>query len=443
MTSKWPIARIADCAASEPYSTQIGPFGDKIKATSYVAKGAPVLRGTNLSRHARFHDTDFVYVREELVSTEFAKFICEAGDVILCHKGTLGEIGIIPRQNKYSKYVMGNSMMKVRCNLDILEPLYLYYWLSSKDGQDYLFSRVSQVGVPQIQTPLTTLRQAEFPLPPLIEQKRIASILGSLDDKIELNSKMNETLEQMTKALFKSWFVDFDPVRAKAAGRKPAGMDKATADLFPDSLVDSELGKIPKGWKAASLSHGFQILSGGTPKTSEEGYWNGGIPWYSVKDAPVDSDIWVLSTEKTVTQEGVDNSAAQILPARTTIISARGTVGKLALTGLPMAMNQSCFGLRGKNGISDLTAYFIAQDATIRLLQNTHGTVFDTINRQTFEGVKWQFPPAELSAAFEKQADLLLSKIKTNLEESRTLSALRDTLLPRLLCGDPHLEPID
>lgn len=108
-----------------------------------------------------------------------------------------------------------------------------------------------------------------------------------------------------------------------------------------------------------------------------------------------------------------------------------------------MAMNQSCFGLRGKNGVSDLTAYFIAQDATIRLLQNTHGTVFDTINRQTFEGVEWQFPPAEISAAFEKQADLLLSKIKTNLEESRTLSALRETLLPRLLCGDPHLKPID
>jgi type I restriction enzyme, S subunit len=317
------------------------------------------------------------------------------------------------------------------------DPLFAYYFLKTID-----FTRFNS-GSAQPSLNRNFIYPIPVRIPPLAEQKRIAGILGALDDKIELNRKMNETLEQMAKALFRSWFVDFDPVHAKAAGRQPAGMDKATADLFPDSLVDSELGKIPKGWIAAPLSHGFEILSGGTPRTSEEGYWNGGIPWYSVKDAPADSDIWVLGTEKTVTQEGVDNSAAQILPARTTIISARGTVGKLALTGLPMAMNQSCFGLRGKNGISDLTAYFIAQDATVRLLQNTHGTVFDTINRQTFEGVKWQFPPGELSVAFEKQADQLLSKIKTNLEESRTLSALRDTLLPRLLCGDTHLKPND
>ena len=152
----------------------------------------------------------------------------------------------MPSKRKYGRYIMGNSMMRVRCNPAKLLPEYLYYWLSSSDGQHYLFSRISQVGVPQIQTPLTTLRQAALPVPPLPEQHAIAHILGTLEDKIELNRRMSETLEAITRAIFGSWFVNFDPVRCKAEARNP-GVPKAIADLFPDRIVESELGEIPKG----------------------------------------------------------------------------------------------------------------------------------------------------------------------------------------------------
>src|SRR5437016_2969638 len=157
--SDWPIRTISECASGEPYSTQIGPFGEKIRAENYTATGAPVLRGTNVNPEGRFHDDDFVFIDPELAESEFNKFVCEADDVILCHKGTLGKIGIVPKQSRYKRYIMGNSMMKVRCDPSKLDPLYLYYWLCSRDGQHYLFSRVSQVGVPQIQRPLTTLRE--------------------------------------------------------------------------------------------------------------------------------------------------------------------------------------------------------------------------------------------------------------------------------------------
>src|SRR5690606_27907408 len=153
---------------------------------------------------------------------------------------------------------MGNSMMKVRCDRRKLEPSFLYYWFTSRDGQDYLFSRVSQVGVPQIQRPLTTLREATLPLPPVAQQRAIGHILGTLDDKIELNRRMSETLEAMARALFKSWFVDFDPVRAKAEGRDP-GLPKPLADLFPARLVDSELGEIPEGWEVGPLGKFFAV----------------------------------------------------------------------------------------------------------------------------------------------------------------------------------------
>lgn len=433
MATKWPIRSIAECASAEPYATQIGPFGKALMADEYVNVGVPVLRGVNVNR-GRFHDDDFVFV-DEATADRLRKFESHPGDVLLVHKGTLGQIGLMPRCRRYSRYIMGNSMMKVRCDPAKLLPEYLYYWLSSADGQHYLFSRISQVGVPQIQTPLTTLRQAALPVPPLSEQRAITEVLSALDDKIELNRRMNETLETMARALFRSWFVDFDPVRAKMEGREP-GLPKALADLFPDDVVDSELGEIPKGWEVQSFADTVDILGGGTPKTSVAEYWNGDIPWFSVVDAPSDSNVWVIDTEKKVTPKGIENSAARLLPVGTTIISARGTVGRIALVGVPMAMNQSCYGLRGIAGSQGLFNYFATQQLVSTLQQRAHGSVFDTITRDTLEGVRVSVPPVQILHAFEAHISPSLDRIHASVVESRALVALRDTLLPKLVSGE-------
>lgn len=311
---------------------------------------------------------------------------------------------------------------------------YLFYLLGSLELQR------TAIGSAQ---PLMTqggLKVVRTKAPPLAEQKAIAAVLGALDDKIELNRRMNATLEAMARALFQSWFVDFDPVRAKLDGRPPAALDPATAALFPEHLEDSALGSIPKGWEVCSLANKIELLSGGTPKTSEPDYWDGEIPWYSVKDAPSETDVWVIQTEKQVTKLGIENSAAQVLPEGTTIISARGTVGKLALVGTPMAMNQSCYGVRGVKGYADYFTYFALRQATADLQQRTHGTVFDTITRQTFETLDCIFPPATLTQAFDRAVAWLLAQIRTNLHQSRTLATLRDTLLPKLLSGELSVE---
>jgi type I restriction enzyme S subunit len=283
---------------------------------------------------------------------------------------------------------------------------------------------------------LETLGRLRFPLPPLPEQKRIAHILGTLDDKIELNRRMNATLEGISRAIFKSWFVDFDPVRQKAAGKQPVGMDAQKAAIFPESFEDSEIGEVPCGWGICPLSECVEILSGGTPSTSNPEYWGGPIPWFSVKDAPSDCDVWVLWTEKSVTQAGIDNSATQELPAGTTIVSARGTVGRLALVGVPMAMNQSCYGVRGIDGQNDLFIYYLLRESVAELQQRTHGTVFDTITRDTFASLSVVAVPKTVAGAFGEAAAPLLETVKRNLLQSRTLAALRDTLLPKLLSGE-------
>ena len=311
----------------------------------------------------------------------------------------------------------------------------------------------------------TVLSSIPVEIPGPAEQRAIAHILGTLDDKIELNRRMNQTLEEMARALFKSWFVNFDPVRAKAALNRHAlhanepetvaasdaqgshwtvdrarayldSMDPQNVDLFPDRLVDSELGEIPEGWKVGALDDTIELLSGGTPRTSSAGYWGGDIPWYTAKDAPRPSDVFVLETERTITETGIENSAARLLPEETTIITARGTVGRLACLGIPMAMNQTCYGIRGANGYPNFFTYWCVRTAVDELQQRTHGTIFDTITRQTFTFVETVLPPAEHAIVFEATVKPLMRRILGSLHDSRGLAAQRDALLPRLMTGE-------
>lgn len=272
-------------------------------------------------------------------------------------------------------------------------------------------------------------------VPTLPEQKAIAHILGTLDDKIELNRQMNETLEAMARAMFKSWFVDFDPVRAKAEGRDP-GLPPEIANLFPNSFEDSELDPIPKGWTVEPLSSIINIIGGGTPKTNVPEYWNGDIPWFSVVDAPKDSDIFVVDTANHITQLGLENSSTKILREGITIISARGTVGKCAVVGHPMAMNQSCYGIEGKENRGDFFIYFTIRNQIADLQRSGHGSVFNTITRETFSSIQVAGSTIELTQAFDEIVRTSMLKMKYNLKESHSLAAVRDALLPKLLSGE-------
>jgi type I restriction enzyme S subunit len=229
--------------------------------------------------------------------------------------------------------------------------------------------------------------------------------------------------------------VDFDPVRAKAEGR-PTGLPAEISDLFPDSFEDSELGEIPSGWQCCPFTQLVDVISGGTPKTSVDEYWNGSILWFSVVDAPSGADCWVIQTEKSITHLGLDNCSSKLLPIGTTIISARGTLGKVCLTGQDMAMNQSCYGLRSIAANGEFFCFYLTKSLVEILEARAHGSVFSTITRDTLDGVSTISPPLEVIQSFNSIAGALLGKIKKNLEESRILGNQRDTLLPKLISGE-------
>ena len=349
-------------------------------------------------------------------------------DVLLSMIGTVGEVCVVRIPNP--DFAIKNVGLLKTANKS--KAFWLYYFLRSKSAQQEIYEKLR--GSTQQYLPLGEIRSFPIAVPSDAERDAILDVLISLDDKIELNRQMNATLEATARALFKSWFVDFDPVRAKMEGRAPDGLSADIAALFPDTLVDSSFGEIPKGWEEKPMDQMIELIGGGTPKTSNPEYWDGDIPWFSVADTPSDTDVFVLDTEKHISKLGAENSSTKILPVGTTIVTARGTVGKLALVGAPMAMNQSCYGIRGINGDAYWT-YFLCRRAVGDLQQRTHGSVFDTITRSTFSSIQVVSPSTTLIEAFDKTVAPILSKIRANLINNKSLVEIRDSLLPKLISG--------
>ena len=278
-------------------------------------------------------------------------------------------------------------------------------------------------------------------LSPLDDQRAIAGVLGALDDKIEQNRRTARALERLARAIFRAWFVDFEPVKAKAAGAASfPSLPQPVFDALPTRFVDSEIGPVPERWEVKALSSVCTLVGGGTPKRSESAYWGGNVPWYSVKDAPSDGEIWVINTSERITDHGLANCAARIVPKGCTIISARGTVGKLAMAGTAMSFNQSCYGLLPGDGKSFGYLHLLLQAAVAQLQQRTHGSVFDTITRATFDGLIVAKPKGDVVSAFEVVVAPLLDVVLASLQESSTLAEMRDYLLPKLLSGQVRVE---
>ena len=238
----------------------MGPFGSSIKTDTFVSEGVPIINGQHL-RGFRIDDAPGFSFISEGHAERLSNANVVRGDIVLTHRGNIGQVAYVPENSLYERYVASQSQFYVRCDRSRVLPEYLVLYLRSPNGQHQLLANASQVGVPSIAQPVTYLRTIEFPLPPLEEQRAIARVLGALDDRIELNRRMSETLEEMARALFRSWFVDFDPVRAKAEGR-PSGLPPDLDALFPASFEASELGEIPAGWEVRSLDEVATFTNG-------------------------------------------------------------------------------------------------------------------------------------------------------------------------------------
>lgn len=260
----------------------------------------------------------------------------------------------------------------------------------------------------------TVMKNFEVEVPEIEEQRAIAKILSSLDDKIEMNNYINKNLEVQAQAIFKNWFVDFEP--------------------FQNSeFADSELGRIPQGWQVESFTKYVSIHGGGTPKTQKPEYWNGKIPFFTPKD--VSSSYFVFNTEKSITETGLSKCNSKLYNKGTIFVTARGTVGKVSLAGRNMAMNQSCYALE-----SEQYGQYFAHQLTIfmleRLSPKASGAVFDALVTRDFDAELVLFPPIPLAHEYNRIVSPIYTQILSNIEQNQILLTIRDTLLPKLMGGE-------
>lgn len=406
------------------------------KSSDFVPSGIPFIMASDLKNgKVDLEGCSFI---SEKQARGLAKGFSKSGDVLISHKATIGRTAIV-QENDYPFIMLTPQVTYYRVKDESrLNRRFLKYYFDSRVFKD-VFEAWAGAGSTRAYLGITAQKKLPILVPPINIQNDIASLVGPLDDKIEINRCMNQTLEAMARSIFKDWFVDFGPARTKLAEQEPY-LHTDIWSLFPNSVGRDG---VPDGWEQEPLSSFVEIIGGGTPKTSEESYWGGSIPWFSVVDTPPPGSIFVASTEKVITERGLSESAARLVPEGTTIISARGTVGNLAMAAVPMTFNQSCYGLRGRGPVGTCFTFLAAQHMVDRLRLMAHGSVFSTITKQTFDSLKLAMPPEKLLVAFEGVIQPLFAKIKANVLETQTLISMRDLLLPKLMSGELRVRSVE
>ncbi|MBG6311004.1 restriction endonuclease subunit S [Pseudomonas aeruginosa] len=449
MSSEWRVTKIEEIAA--PFSTALatGPFGSAISSKYFVDSGVPVIRGANLSADAstRLIDADLAFVSQEKAS-EFQRSVATRGDLVFTCWGTINQVGLIDARSKFESYIVSNKQMKLTVDPVKADHRFIYYVFSGPVKQSEILDNGIGSSVPGFN--LGQLRRHEVLLPPLEEQKRIADFLETLDDRIVLLRETNVTLEAVAQALFKSWFVDFDPVRAKAEGRQPEGMDAATAALFPNSFEESELGLVPRGWKAEIAEQWLSALeTGRRPKGGVSGILDG-VPSIGAESI-VRIGEFDYSKTKYVSAEFFEKMKAGALQSHDVLLYKDGGKPGVFLPRVSMfgegfpfrvcGINEHVFRVRLKYPFSQTFLYYwLWSDSVMHELKHRGGkAAIPGINQSDVKELKLLVPSEQTLNRFDEITKPLISKIFENSKKAQVLTQLRDSLLPRLISGQLRL----
>ena len=413
MAGEWPTltlrranVTLIDCDHRTPPASEAG--------YPYVA--IPQLRGgrVDLSDVRRIKPEHFVeWTRKAKPS---------ANDVILSRRCNPGETAVVPPNLELA---LGQNLVLLRADGTTVYPPFLRWLVRGPEWWDQI-NKFLNVGAVFDSLRCADVPNFELRIPPLPEQRAIAHILGTLDDKIELNRRMNETLEAMARALFKSWFVDFDPVRAKAEGRDP-DVPEPIADLFPNSFEDSELGKIPKGWEVGSVDGAFDLTMGQSPPGKTYNDAGVGLPFYQ---GCTDFGL------RFPTRRIYCTAPTRLGKAGDTLVSVRAPVGDINMATEDCAIGRGVAAVRHKTGSRSYTYQFMQAIEEVFERFEAEGTVFGSIGKKDFHAIACVNPPRELVLGYEARVSPFDDRFEVNERESRTLAVLRDTLLPKLISGE-------
>ena len=413
--NQWPRVKIAElCELIVDCVNKTAPSVDY--ETPYKMIRTPNSKG------GRINLTGCRYVEKETFKKWTRRATVDKGDVLLTREAPMGEVGYVDFTDTV---FLGQRIMQYRANPQKLDSAFLLYSFLSPDLQ-YQFRRHDSTGsiVSHIRVP--DCSEFEISLPSLDEQRKIASTLRNIDEKIALNSHINTELEAMAKTLYDYWFVQFDFPDANGKPYKTSG-----GKMEYNTTLKRE---IPAGWRASNILSLANLLGGGTPTKTKPEYWNGSIPFFTPTDS--DKNIYSLNTQDSITDLGLKNSSTRLFEKNTIFITARGSVGRLALNAVPMAMNQSCYALKAKQGVSFAFLYFLTKELIHHLEVKATGSVFNSIISNDIEYTYLALPEDnDLIDKYAKKTELAFAKIELLTKENQHLIALRDWLLPLLMNG--------
>ena len=387
----------------------MGPFGSNIKVSCFVDSGVPVLNGSNLEGFS-LSDKAFRFVTKEKADS-LNKANAHRGDIVITHRGTLGQIVFIPQDSRYDRYVISQSQFRVRCNDKVL-PEYLVYYFHTPIGQHKLLSNASQVGVPALARPSSTFQQIEVELPELSIQKRVVEIITTIQKKIENNQELNDNLQQQAAALFESWFVNYDPW---------------------DGVQPSE-------WENAPLGSFVEIKRGGSPRPIQDFLSDSGLRWLKISDVTSLSSPFVLEIKEHIKEEGLRKTV--FLHAGELVLSNSATPGIPKILDVDTCIHDGWLYFP-KSELSKYYLYLFFKHIRKELVALGNGSVFTNLKTDILKA----FPATKADESTLKEFDALVTPLFDAMlnadRENFKLAAMRDALLPKLMSSEIDVSEVE
>lgn len=389
----WRNFRIADLQAPVPYALNGGPFGSKLVSSMYVEKGVPVIRGINLPNHSRFSFDGLAYVTEERANELHAN-IARPGDVVFTQRGTLGQVGLIPTNAPFTRFVVSQSQMKLTVDTNKADATFIYYLFRSPDTVGRLRSLASSSGVPHIN--LETLREFEVSLPPPDTQRRIAAILSTYDDLVENNVRRIDILQEIARRLYEEWFVHF-----RFPGHEGAG------------FVETKIGRVPGHWSVSPLQEALVLQRGFDLPTS--------------KREPGRHPVFAATGE-----HGMHKEAKVKGPG---VVTGRsGTLGAVTYVERDFWPLNTTLWVKEFRRVSPRYAFFLL--SLLDLRSQNAGAAVPTLNRNDVHRISVAIPPSDVLSSFDRLVEPMFGLKSTVRQMNDSLLAARNLLLPKLISGE-------
>jgi type I restriction enzyme S subunit len=411
----WRVVTLDQIKSSDPDACRAGPFGSSISQKYFVEEGIPVIRGNNLSADlAEFVANDFVFVAEARARETYKNYLVRAGDLVVTCWGTIGQVGRIPEDGPFEEYVISNKQLKLRTDPAVADSKFIFYYIASEAGVEYIKSRTIGAAVPGIN--LGILKSIPVALPSIQVQRSIVSVLSAYDDLIENNRRRMALLEEAARQLYREWFVRL---------------------RFPDHEHTRIIDGVPEGWERKTFNDVCQAVGGGTPSTKKPEYWDDGdIIWVTPTDITRNPCLALLDSEKKITETGLKNSSAKMLPPDTVMMTSRASVGFFGLIDKPACTNQGFISVIPNEPLSRLYLLHNLMHRVDEIRSHAGGTTYKEISKSKFKALPVVMPSSSLLRDFEDQTAESLKQVRTLHTMNARLSQARDLLLPRLMNGE-------